>query len=145
MSSNPFDGWFLRRLPSGAPVWLCCQREVSAFMGWDLVFEPYYEGKGLPSDTGAPRFYKMTKSMSPKHGGSQFRILRGPRRGVFTPGLTHAFRLRGTWSPKDLRQVMTAVQVDWNWLKFPDGRVWDKERLVQSSQPGPPRGSGLSR
>ena len=140
-----YDAWYLRRLPSGAPVWLCCRDDVSQFFGWDTAFERFYPGKGLALDNGGKSTYGNSFRGGYNRGGTPFRILRGPDKGVFTKGLTHSFRLRGTWSPRDLRQVMSAVQVDWNWLKLPDGRVWDKERLVQTSHPGPPRGAGLSR
>ena len=140
-----YDAWYLRRLPSGSVVWLCCRDDVSQFFGWDQVFERYYPGKGLRPDGDKRSVFFSRTGLKANRGGTPFRVLRGPRKGVFTAGLTHSFRLRGTWSPRDLRQVMGAVQVDWNWLKLPDGRVWDKERLVQTSHPGPPRGAGLSR
>lgn len=125
-----YDGWFIRRLPSGAPVWLCCRDDVSVFMGWDKAFEPFWYGKGLHPGQSEVRYYRKKASSSPAWGGSQFRIGRGPRKGVFTPGLTHAFRLRGTWSPRDVRQVMRAVVPDWNWVKFPDGRTREKSLLL---------------
>lgn len=114
-------------------------------MGWDQVFEPFYWGKDLGTKPPGVGTFCKTRRGSPAWGGSQFRILRGPDRGVFTAGLTHAFRLRGTWSLRDAREVMSHVQVDWNWLRLPDGRVLDKEGLLQFSHPLPPRGAGLSR
>ena len=139
------DSWFLRRLPSGAPVWIACCPDVSQIFGWDRVFDPYPRGTDPVEIDGV--IYKRVPIMKLRsyQGGSRIRVLRGPDKGVFTKGLTHSFRLRGTWSPRDLRQAMAAVQVDWNWLKLPDGRVWDKERLAQSNSPGPVRGAGLSR
>lgn len=140
-----YDAWFLRRLPSGAPVWLCCQRDVSEFMGWDKAYEPFFPGKALPGRDDRYIPWVGTGAYNPRWGGAAFRILRGPDKGVFTAALTHSFRLRGTWSPKDLREVMSKVQVDWNWVKLPDGRVFDKDRLSLTSNPGPVKGARLSR
>ena len=144
-SSDDYDAFFIRRLPTGAAVWLCSRKDLSQFFGWDQQFEEFYAGKGLGTLPPGHRWYGSLGPRGAANGGHPFRVLRGPKKGVFTAGLTHSFRLRGTWSMRDVRQVAQAIRVDWNWIKFPDGRVFEKDQLLHPRNYVPGLVAGTSR
>ena len=110
-------------------VSVACQVETARYFGWDTAFpewKPRWSCDGIRSTTVVGAHWNRDIR---RHGGDRRRICRDPSKKGWPAGKTHAFRMIGPWSRRDLVELARVAGDKFEWMedkryKRIDRSVW---------------------
>ena len=118
----------LRSLPSGQQSVISVQKATAEFLGWTLHFPTYAEWADQQEALGIPVNRQYRRHEPRKKLGIPIRIGRGTDMRRNEKGLTHTFRIGSKVSIRDLAELASFTEVEWQWMERPnrsrETRAW---------------------
>lgn len=91
-----------------------CQRETAEHFGWDKEFQEWKPRWRVESG-----WHPCVKLLPDKQfsGGTRLRICRSKNKKGYPQGMTHCFRMQGTWSKRDLVRLASVAGEKFEWME----------------------------
>ena len=96
---------------------LVCQKETAEYFGWDTAFPEWKIRWKTTAEGGSGMIFPGKKDRYGFPGGTRLRICRSKDKSHPLAGMTHCFRMQGTWSKRDLVRVAEVAGEKFEWME----------------------------